>query len=66
MKYVGYITRFETELTRMLTAGESVPAVVKWASDRVFESYRNGVDVGKNAKKPVRMQSETESRPRAR
>jgi hypothetical protein len=49
MKYVGYIERFESELARMLKGPSTAEAIVKWASDKVFESYRNGVEVGKNA-----------------
>ena len=58
MKYVGYIERFEDELGRMLKGPATAEAIVKWASDRVFESYRNGVDVGKNAKQGVSKRQE--------
>jgi hypothetical protein len=48
MKYIGFIERFEMELTRLLKERTETTAIVKWASDKVFESYRNGVEVGKN------------------
>jgi hypothetical protein len=64
MKYVGYIERFETELERLLKGPSEAEAIVKWASDKVFESYRNGVEVGKNARhagKPRRKEAQTQA-----
>lgn len=64
MKYVGYIERFENELARLLKGPSDAEAIVKWASDKVFESYRNGVEVGKNARhagKMRRKEAQTEA-----
>jgi hypothetical protein len=43
-----YIQEFEAELFRKLEGGEETAAIVRWISEKVLESYRNGVKAGKN------------------
>jgi hypothetical protein len=41
-----FIERFETELDKKLKACEDDVSIVRWASERVLESYRNGITAG--------------------
>ncbi len=42
-----FIEQFETELARQLDSAEcSAEDIVRWASERVLESYRNGITAG--------------------
>lgn len=41
-----FIQQFETELIQKLEGPEEMAAIVRWASQRVLESYRNGITAG--------------------
>lgn len=42
-----FLEQFERALTRMLESGTADTAgIVRWASERVLESYRNGITAG--------------------
>ena len=42
-----YIGGFEAELARKLDGGsESTEDIVRWVSEKVLESYRNGITAG--------------------
>jgi len=43
---MSYITDFETELTRKLLSSETSESLVKWISEKILESYRNGITAG--------------------
>jgi hypothetical protein len=43
---MSYIDEFERELPKKLEAAEETAAVVRWVSERVLESYRNGITAG--------------------
>ena len=43
-----YIEQFESELTKKLDGAEDTATIVRWVSEKVLESYRNGITAGKN------------------
>ncbi len=44
---MSYIETFEQELTLKLETGtESTAELVRWVSEKVLESYRNGITAG--------------------
>jgi hypothetical protein len=45
---MSYITEFEAELTKKLISSETAESVVRWVSEKVLESYRNGITAGRN------------------
>jgi len=50
-----FIQQFETELTNKLENGtDNTLAIVRWASEKVLESYRNGISAGKKGTQVIR------------
>jgi uncharacterized membrane-anchored protein len=49
-----YIQEFEQELVRKLQSTEEPATIVRWVSEKVLESYRNGITAGKNGKQVIR------------
>ena len=43
---MSYITDFETELTKKLESAEDTKSLVRWISEKVLESYKNGITAG--------------------
>ena len=43
---MSYIEEFETELIAKLNGKEDEASVVRWVSEKVLESYRNGITAG--------------------
>jgi hypothetical protein len=43
---MSYIDTFETELVAKLNGTEDIASIVKWVSEKVLESYRNGITAG--------------------
>ena len=43
---MSYITEFETELAKRLLSNETTETIVRWISEKVLESYRNGITAG--------------------
>jgi hypothetical protein len=44
---MSYIETFEQELTEKLESGtEDTASIVRWVSEKVLESYRNGITAG--------------------
>ena len=44
---MSYIESFEEELTAKIESGtESTAEIVRWVSEKVLESYRNGITAG--------------------
>ena len=41
-----YIQEFEAELTHKLNSDADTGTLVKWISEKVLESYRNGIKAG--------------------
>ena len=50
-----FIQQFETELAQKLDNGtDNTLAIVRWASEKVLESYRNGITAGKKGAQVIR------------
>jgi uncharacterized membrane-anchored protein len=43
---MSYIEQFEQELAKKLTSSETVEQIVRWISEKVLESYKNGIAAG--------------------
>jgi hypothetical protein len=53
-----YIEQFEQELLKKLQGAEDTATIVRWVSEKVLESYRNGISAGrKGAQVPRKGQS---------
>ena len=44
---MSYIADFEKELAKKLEGAEGTESIVRWISEKVLESYRNGIAAGK-------------------
>ena len=51
---MSYISDFETELTKKLIGNETADSVVRWVSEKVLESYRNGITAGQKGAQVIR------------
>jgi len=49
-----YIKEFETELARKLESSEDTTDIVRWVSEKVLESYKNGITAGQKGVKVIR------------
>ena len=45
---MSYISDFEAELGKKLISSETADSVVRWVSEKILESYRNGITAGRN------------------
>ncbi len=43
---MSYIKDFEAELVKKLNGQEDEATIVRWACERMLESYRNGITAG--------------------
>jgi hypothetical protein len=43
-----YIEQFEAEFAKKLDSAEDAASIVRWVSEKVLESYRNGITAGQN------------------
>ena len=43
---MSYIKDFEAELVKKLQSAEDTASIVRWISEKVLESYRNGITAG--------------------
>jgi hypothetical protein len=43
---MSYIEQFEQELIAKLNGNEDEASIVRWVSEKVLESYRNGIKAG--------------------
>lgn len=43
-----YISDFDRELSERIDSGEDTASLVRWVSEKVLESYRNGITAGQN------------------
>ncbi len=50
----SYIEQFESELAGKLNAGEDTVSIVRWVSEKVLESYRNGITAGQKGATVIR------------
>ena len=44
---MNYIEQFESELTKKLEGPEHTATIVEWLSQKVVESYKNGLAAGR-------------------
>jgi len=51
---MSYITDFEMELVAKLDGKEDTATIVKWISEKVLESYRNGITAGQKGAQVIR------------
>jgi hypothetical protein len=51
---MGYLNQFETELAKKLESAEDIAAIVRWVSEKVLESYRNGITAGQKGTQVIR------------
>ena len=49
-----YIEQFEAELIEKLGATEETETIVRWISETVLESYRNGITAGQKGATVIR------------
>ena len=49
-----YIEQFETELLKKLEGAEDTATIVRWVSEKVLESYRNGITAGQKGTQVIR------------
>jgi hypothetical protein len=49
-----YIEQFEVELTKKLEGAEDTATIVLWISEKVLESYRNGITAGQKGATVIR------------
>ena len=45
---MSYIENFAKELTEKLESAEDTASIVRWISEKVLESYKNGITAGQN------------------
>jgi len=43
---MSYIKEFETELAAKLESAEDTASIVRWISEKVLQSYKNGITAG--------------------
>lgn len=51
---MSYIEQFEAELVKKLQSAEDSASIVRWISERVLESYRNGISAGQKGAQVIR------------
>jgi uncharacterized membrane-anchored protein len=51
---MSYIETFEAELAAKLNSEEEVGAIIRWISEKVLESYRNGITAGQKGTQVIR------------
>ena len=44
---MSYIKEFESELAAKLENAEDTASIVRWMSEKILESYRNGITAGR-------------------
>ena len=49
-----YIQQFEAELLKKLDGAEDTATIVRWISEKVLESYRNGITAGQKGAQVIR------------
>lgn len=51
---MSYINEFEAELLKRLNGSEDEASIVRWVSEKVLESYRNGITAGQKGEQVIR------------
>jgi hypothetical protein len=58
---MSFITDFETEFTRKLLSSEKSEDIVRWVSEKILASYKNGITAGRKGD-TVKRQGESRRR----
>ena len=56
---MSYIQQFEAELEAKLNGSEDSASIVRWVSEKVLESYRNGITAGQKGGQVIRKPQST-------
>ena len=51
---MSFIKQFEAELVKQLQSSKDSSAIVKWVSEKVLESYKNGITAGQKGARVIR------------
>lgn len=51
---MSYIEQFEAELAKKLESAEDTASIVRWVSEKVLESYKNGITAGQKGTQVIR------------
>ena len=51
---MSYINEFEAELYKRINGMSDEAAFVRWVSEKVLESYRNGITAGQKGEQVIR------------
>ena len=51
---MSYIEQFEAELAQKIEGAEDTASIVRWTSEKVLESYRNGITAGQKGATVIR------------
>lgn len=49
-----FIQQFESELVKKLEGQEDTATIVRWITEKVLESYRNGITAGQKGTQVIR------------
>ena len=49
-----YLESFEAELAKRIESGEDIASLVRWVSEKVLESYRNGITASQKGAQVIR------------
>jgi hypothetical protein len=52
--FMSYIEQFEAELGQKLNGNEDTTVIVRWVSEKILESYRNGITAGQKGAQVIR------------
>jgi hypothetical protein len=53
-KHMTFKDAFELELAQRLATNEDGDAIVRWAGEKLLESYKNGIEVGRKGGTVIR------------
>lgn len=51
---MSYINKFEAELLKKLNGTEDEASIIRWVSEKILESYRNGITAGQKGEQVIR------------
>lgn len=60
---MSYIEQFEQELVAKLNGKEDTASIVHWVSEKVLESYKNGITAGQKGATVKRQSKSSQSIP---
>ena len=60
---MSYIEQFEQELVAKLNGKEETASIVRWVSEKVLESYKNGIVSGQKGATVKRQSKSSQSIP---